>query len=271
MIFIPRVNGLVGLILTCYCIAMTIQLITLVLNLVLWKKLPHRFRIMALVSVFIFFMAFAASVFFIVTLNYEDVCIYVRKCIYTLVYAAFFVYDVYQFMKIKAITLPGKWANVTLFAFLGLRFSSYVVNLVMVGSKVTGTELDPEGFGRGSCTTSFPIWTIYQEHFVSVVFELVLGLQLYFYLEALSKKHGKDLPTLFRSVIDMETISFGVYFAIEIAYLLVYSMIPTSSVSMLNSFYLMVPVLLFLINIFVFWLRKLGTDEENEMAKTRPV
>jgi hypothetical protein len=55
-----------------------------------------------------------------------------------------------------------------------------------------------------------------------------------------------------RKMVDAETLSFLAYFAIEVAYTVVYTLIDPAWVSLMQSFYLSVPVALFLAYVFVF-------------------
>jgi hypothetical protein len=80
-----------------------------------------------------------------------------------------------------------------------------------------------------------------------------LGLLLHFgFCVIRTRTNDVPLTDFNRKMVDAETLSFLAYFAIEVAYTVVYTLIDPAWVSLMQSFYLSVPVALFLAYVFVF-------------------
>lgn len=128
-----------------------------------------------------------------------------------------------------------------------MRVSSYVFNIINVtGALLVPLAPYPDGSGRSTCSSKFDAYAIYQEHITALLFEffLVFLLARVFYIRKM------EFSAYIKQFLDFEVISFGIYLGVEFIYLVCYSIFPKSWVSIMNTLYLPVPVLLFSLNIF---------------------
>jgi hypothetical protein len=217
-----------------------------------WSKLGRNFRIMSTLSVSLILAGFSVCVYYLATLNTIQQCIFGRKLAYALFYLGFFVFDLYQLIKIVALTNASRTATVVLSIALCGRLASYIVNAIFMQAKLTG-YIDTEN-ELGSCTSSFTDMFVYQEHGVSILYETCLGIQFLMYLRA---TYNNQIPVsqFLRSVVDFETFTFFIYLFLEFVYIMLYSWASTLLVgfySLINTFYLNIPVAIFLANLWAF-------------------
>ncbi|KAJ3274201.1 hypothetical protein HDV01_003274 [Terramyces sp. JEL0728] len=126
-----------------------------------------------------------------------------------------------------------------------MRLLSYSYNLYWV----TATQVGIVN-GVGACKTIFPNdWQIYQEHIISVVFELGLALQFANFIYR-TRVPNVPLQDFFAKVVDNETCSFVIYLIVEILYLIVFQFNIVKQ-WVLNSFYFLIPSVLYLSNIVI--------------------
>ncbi|KAI8908393.1 hypothetical protein EDD86DRAFT_207535 [Gorgonomyces haynaldii] len=248
MQFVDSLTTTLVIILCFYGLAVCLQLTVMGLTALYWSILPQRFRISAAASSFLIFVGFATCVMHLLTINDRNTCTIGREFAYAFFYTGFFVYDAYQFVKIQAITGSGKFSNAVLYVLLFARLASYAFNVAII----QGIPSNVNALGAGSCTTKFPLTLyVYQEHLFSIIFEFALALKLILYLRSTSSK-DIPLPELLRRVVDFEMISFFIYFVVECVYTIAFSIMDSHWTSLLNTFYLNVPILLFLINTIMF-------------------
>lgn len=205
--------------------------------------MPYRFRLMSLVCSSLLAIAYAIAIAGILIPQTMYSCYATRKVCYALAYSSFFVYDIYQFMKIKTLTGLTPSATYRMYALLLIRCGSYCFNITHVSG-----NLDQ----NGSCTADIDPINVYQEHISSILFEIVLGA--IFILWIRRQQECTPEPELLTRFIDIETASFFIYFFCEVVYVAVYSTIGNRkrSTPLLNSLYLMVPILLFYLNTLFF-------------------
>jgi hypothetical protein len=202
---------------------------------------------------------------YLVTLNGLEACNIARKAAYVFFYGGFFVYDMYQLQKIRAITDPSKVITFAMYGLLAVRFSSYIFNVVLVTAKVSAADLGIDGMGP--CTSSFPVIAIYQEHILSLLFESALAA---IFVNYINNTRSKDIPLseFVKKVVDFEILSFLIYFIVECVYTIVYTFMDKSYVSLLNTFYLNVPVVLFSINICMFYSKRKQASQRSEQLES---
>lgn len=235
-------------IISFYTLFLVFEVLVMLLALYSWSFLPRRFRIMAAGCVGFISVGFVICISFLVTLNTQSECTIGRKVAYSFFYLGFFIYDIYQLQKILAITSAGKTSTVILHFLVVVRFASYIYNIYSVLGVLTYSHLYLDG--RAGCTSSFLPVSIYQEHIVSILFELSLLSQFTVFVFS-NRTHAVPLTAFLNSVVDYETVSFLAYLLFEIMYTVTYMLMPGSYISLLNTFYLNVPVGLFLFNVCI--------------------
>ncbi|KAJ3313853.1 hypothetical protein HDV04_001414 [Boothiomyces sp. JEL0838] len=126
---------------------------------------------------------------------------------------------------------------------LAIRFASYVYNAIFVSGTVAFAS--DNAIGIGPCQTVFQPYMIYQEHAISVLYELVLVFILALYALQQRTKESFMFSDLLKKIMDFEMYSFAFYLFIEVVFLFVYALSPKNLVSVFNIFYLQIPVVLF--------------------------
>jgi hypothetical protein len=237
------------LIISFYSLSIVAELAVLVVTAYSWAILPSRFKVLAAAGVSLILVGFTICYYYLISLNTQWECTVGRKFAYSFFYLGFFIYDIYQLQKVVAITNPGKIGMFALHTLLLLRFISYAFNVATVNGALTFGKAYMDG--RAACTSSFMPEAIYQEHLVSIAFEFALMAQFSFYVLA-NKARDIPLSHFLKQVVDFESISFLFYLAIEIFYTTSYVIMPRTYISLLNTFYLNVPVVLFFFNIWYF-------------------
>lgn len=197
---------------------------------------------------------FCVCIWYIVTLNEQADCSIARKVAYSFFYLGFCFYDVYQLYKIKAIVEPGIAVSSVMYGLLAVRFASYVYNITAVTGVVA--QISASRISKfGPCTSSFTSISIYQEHIVSLLFESLLAVIFVVYVNS-NRSKSMPLSEFVRKIVDFEILSFIIYFVVECLYTVVYTVIDKSMISLLNTFYLNVPIMLFFMNICMFFRKR---------------
>ena len=233
-----------------YAATLLIQGLLLGTHIMVWNRLPSKFRMLSATQVTLFFAAFSVCMLHLVTVNNTLTCHIGRKLAYTLFYMGFLVFDYYQMFKIQIITASKGWKLVPLYLAYWLRFISYCYNLY----EIKGVTAIDMGDGMGPCTTKFNTDAVLQEHFISIFFQVVLAAYLLVFITRTASQ--SSFSQRLKSILDIEVIGFVVYLLIEIAYLLAFLMIQSNYVSIHNALYLNVPVLIFAVNLYEHWKRK---------------
>ncbi|KAJ3253475.1 hypothetical protein HK103_000507 [Boothiomyces macroporosus] len=188
--------------------------------------------------------AITGLLFSYITVNSTQECTVNRVITYSVRYIGFFVFDLLQVTKIIAIISSVEVAQSYYFLYfiLGVRFASYSYN----GIFVTRVVLYNADNGLGPCQTVFSNGMIYQEHLVSVIFEVVLFLHLAWYIY----QSCDNMATfdMIKSIADFEIYTFGVYLIAEIIYVSIFAKFSASNVALYNIFYFDLPTALFLAN-----------------------
>ncbi|KAJ3313378.1 hypothetical protein HDV04_002184 [Boothiomyces sp. JEL0838] len=231
-----------------YLFTIAFELLTLFIIIYLYRRLPKTFSFLALVCTLCMLTGFCLSLLVFLTENSYDECSLNRRISYPVRYIGFYLFDVLQMKKIIAIISSNSnkiKLNHYFIYFLALcRLASYVYNSIYVLGK---PFYDADGLGDGPCVTVFSQFLVYQEHFVSVVFEFGLFSYLLWFIYKTAK--SKAVFKMIRSLIDFEFYTFIIYLVAEIIFLAFYRLDKGgSNVGIFNIFYLNLPVVLFLAN-----------------------
>ncbi|KAJ3322461.1 hypothetical protein HDV06_003005 [Boothiomyces sp. JEL0866] len=237
-------NGFWVATLYLYIASVIFEFGTLITIAFLYQRLPARFSNYAIISTACMLFGFGGSLLYYVTENSSFECTVDRVVTYSVRYIGFFVFDILQILKITAIVSSAdktkKFYSIYFLAFV--RLLSYVYNAVYVSGAVV-YNVDN---GLGPCKTVFSRSMVYQEHLVSVIFELGLLIHLAMYIFQTAKNEA--VIEMMKSLIDFEVYTFIVYMVSEIIYVSIFALVSSDHVSMYNIFYLNLPVALFLAN-----------------------
>jgi hypothetical protein len=230
-----------------YSVALSLQLIMLLMIAIYWRLLAVRFRPISFSSTFLILIGFMLCFYSLLTNNNLAFCDIFNKLSYSFFYSGFAIFDIYQLIKINAITKPGVYMRSLIYVLLMLRFLSYIHNIF----SVKGAFVDNEQTGSHSCKANMTAFSVYQEHVISMIFEMTLMVQFFLYIRN-NKKSGTPLTIFVKNIVKYETASFIIYFFLEISYIVTYSLFNKDGLTNLNSIYFNVPVLLFLYNSIIF-------------------
>ena len=236
----PKLLVILGL----YTATVLFQCIVLGTGVMAWGKLPKRFRVLCFLSVLCFLTAFSICLFHLLTRNAASGCNLGRKLAYSLFYIGFLIFDYYQTLKIKILTGADGWKGTMLYLSFLARIASYGYNVWSVNGVAVSMFAD----NTGPCTTQFTSFSVYQEHTVSILFQVILGIHILFFVWNSSTKEASFSARL-RKIVDTEIICFCAYLIVEIIYIVVFYALQSNLVSINNAIYLNVPVILFSINI----------------------
>ena len=228
--------------------------------LLVFKRMPHRFRWFAVVIFCCNLINYNWAMQLITNLFDPISCTWHKKGLYFMTYLIYAVFDFYQLYKIQTMTLITFKENKISLGFFALRIASYILAITQISGKVVPHPLDPS-HETGNCLTVSSMFAIYQEHAISIIFELGLSIQFFrfiFKLRQLAPEHEQNLPALFKKFIDFETAGYIFYFVSEIVYLVVFSVVyamglHTSYLSMINGFYYTIPSALMSLNTLYFF------------------
>ncbi|KAJ3318560.1 hypothetical protein HDV06_002993 [Boothiomyces sp. JEL0866] len=226
-----------------YIVSVAFDTVSIAVFLLLYTRLPARFANLAIISTWCMLLSIAGLLLSFVTVNTPHECTLNRNTTYVIRYIGFFLFDILQIMKITAITSTDKSKrNYSIYLISVVRIVSYIYNAIYV----SGTTLYNAHNGLGPCKTVFSNAMVYQEHLISVLFELVLFLNLAIYIY----KTAKNNITIdfLKSIIDFEVYTFLVYLLAEILYLSVFVEFTSNNVALYNIFYFDLPTVLFLAN-----------------------
>jgi hypothetical protein len=188
-----------------------------------------------------------------------------RKTAYTVFYLGFFAYDLYQLQKIFAITNASNLSKVALYFVLFIRVASYALNVYLVSGAFIVS-----GATSSACKSKFPDHAIYQEHAVSLLYEFSLMMQLTIFVVR-NGNEGVRFTEFLLNVLDYETISFVFYLLAEIIYIIAFTTLEPGYISLLNTFYLNVPVALFLFNSIIFLKKIWSASKEDVLDSIKDV
>ncbi|KAJ3321550.1 hypothetical protein HDV06_004086 [Boothiomyces sp. JEL0866] len=257
-----------------YTMSVVFELGVLIYLLILRKTLQPMFCKLATISTLCILVGFSLSLFGYVTTNGTIECTINRKISYSIRYVGFYMFDLSQARKFFRIYAYSSRPKILLiYAALAIRLVSYLINALLVTGAVA--FLSKNSLTNGPCQTSFAPYLIYQEHIISVGFELVL-LGILFSYSMIQRHNGLLLSDLLKKIMDFEMYSFAFYFVMEILYLIAYTCFPKTFVSVLNIFYLQIPVVLFFANTLNNLRRKRdvssmdGVNFPNPMVKSIP-
>ncbi|KAJ3272464.1 hypothetical protein HDV01_005534 [Terramyces sp. JEL0728] len=228
-----------------YIVSVAFDTMSIAFFLSIYSRLPSRFANLAIISTWCMLISITGLLLSFVTVNTAQECTINRNISYAVRYVGFFVFDALQIMKISAITSTDKInRNYSILMISLVRIVSYAYNTIVV----SGTVLYDAHNGLGPCKTIFSSSAVYQEHVISVLFEMVLFLHLTIHIRKTSK-NGFSLDLL-KSIVDFELYTFIAYLVAELVYLSVYAGFASSNVNLYNIFYFDLPTVLFLANAF---------------------
>ncbi|KAJ3319538.1 hypothetical protein HDV06_006271 [Boothiomyces sp. JEL0866] len=246
-------------------VALSVHVVVLCITAVKWKFLPRIFRIITLISVSFLFVGTLQGLYFAISYNSLEACVLSRKTLFVCVYLGFFMFDVYQTLKIKTISGNSTVSTALFGILLSIRLVSYVVNIYYVtGSLVALSN------GLGACKTILiNDWQVYQEHLLAIAFELGLVLYLVKFILR-TRVANTPLQSFIANIIDHELISFALYFIVELLYIGLFQFqIIKQWVSVLNSLYFVIPSALYLFNIVLFGKVKKIKGKPSSGAKSK--
>ncbi|KAJ3276419.1 hypothetical protein HDV01_005042 [Terramyces sp. JEL0728] len=229
---------------SCSCL---FELGVLLFLFIVERKIQPTFWKIAFISTMCIFFGFSLSLIGFVTTNENFDCAINRKVSYSIRYIGFLLFDYAQARKfIRVYATSSKFKSYLIYGAFVVRILSYIYNAVMVSGAVAFHS--DNVVGKGPCQTVFQPFDIYQEHGISVFYELVLVSILAMYASQQSVKDSFEFSNFLKKIMDFEMYCFAFYFFFEVVYLIVYSFSPKNLVSVFNIFYLQIPVVLFFAN-----------------------
>ena len=184
-----------------------------------WDALGFRFRQICLACCAFDLCTTSTAIAYLAQLNTLSACIVSRKLIYTFNDCTFFLFDIYQCLRISAIAKPSARVLAGLYALLALRLcvSVYLVTAVTAGVAVlpgNPVSVPP----MGPCTTQIVASAIFLDHTVSLVFELALVLTFLLFVRDSLQSELADFAawvSFVKKMVDFEMAGFGLYFLFD--------------------------------------------------------
>ncbi|KAJ3254071.1 hypothetical protein HK103_007532 [Boothiomyces macroporosus] len=265
---ISSFSNLLIVILVMYSIFSAIQLANLFVMIFHWNKLRPTFRYTALSALFPMMICFALSYYLILTYNDQTFCTAGKKITYGLIYINYIAYDYHQLFKIVQITA----AIGPKLYFLYFMYCVRIVSLFASEANINGA-LSGVVNNVGSCVTTMDTSYIIQEHAISLIYESSLIAVFALYIREHYKTGAVKMAEFVRKFLDFEVMTFGGYFACEIAYSICYWVMPKSYLSALNTVYVNLPIVMFLLNALwmVNWYDRNQRTEDQNMPLVRQI
>ncbi|KAJ3262592.1 hypothetical protein HK103_000121 [Boothiomyces macroporosus] len=230
--------------LVLYGISCFYELLALLFLIDVRRKMQPVLWRLATVSTICILVGFSLSLFSFVTTNAPNDCVINMKLSYSIRYIGFLAFDISQARKfIRVYSNNSKVKIMVIHGALVIRFASYVYNAIFVSGEVAFAS--DNAIGIGPCQTVFQPYMIYQEHAISVLYELVLVFILALYALQQSTKDNFMFSDLLKKIMDFEMSCFAFYLLTEVVFIFVYALSPKNLVSVFNIFYLQIPVVLF--------------------------
>jgi fumarate reductase subunit C len=242
------------LILFFYGVSLGLEIGTVLYTLGGHKLLPRRFRRLGLLTIGSIGIGFLICTVFLFTDQLE--CTLFRKIAYVFIYLGFLVYDYYQMIHVIGMTKPETWKRWCFYAMFLIRVGSSAVNVWYVEGVVIPNPLSKVP-GAGPCKSKFHDFDVYQEHIIIILFEMGIMSQVLWHAHQLMKVEKRPINDIIKKVFNFETISFFCYMLAEMGYLLCFVYFDRGMVSLLNTFYINLPVILYIANSCVFMNLKL--------------
>ncbi|KAI8909497.1 hypothetical protein EDD86DRAFT_246873 [Gorgonomyces haynaldii] len=221
-----------------YLVAVAIIVSSLVCFWIAQQKLTKRFLIYGTVITTSILIGFLIVLLFLLTVS-ED-CNLSRQLSYAFFFFGFLVYDYYQLVNLEERIKKRDWLLVVLFF---VRVGSIILSFVDIKGDLA-LKKSVDGLMVGPCRSAVEPWVVYQEHAVVCVYELYVVYLIFRHAYSFTSEtlHFWDMLT---TVLDFEALSFVGFMVCEIVYLILFSTIPGSFVSYMNTIYLLFPVVLF--------------------------
>ncbi|KAJ3319299.1 hypothetical protein HDV06_006407 [Boothiomyces sp. JEL0866] len=240
---ISSFSNLLIVILVMYSIFSCIQIANLFVMIFNWNKLRPTFRATALSALFPMMVCFGLSYYLILTYNTQTFCTAGKKVTYGLIYVNYVAYDYHQLFKIKQITAASGKKLYFLYCMYGIRIMSLIASEVNINGTLSGVIN-----GVGSCVTVMDTAFIVQEHLISLIYESCLITIFGMYVRENYHSGSVKMAEFVRKFLDFEVMTFGGYFGCEIGYSICYWVMPKSYLSALNTVYVNLPIVMFLLN-----------------------
>ncbi|KAJ3270840.1 hypothetical protein HDV01_007389 [Terramyces sp. JEL0728] len=208
--------------------------------------------------------SFSLSYYLILTYNDQSFCTAGKKISYGLIYINYIAYDYHQLFKIKQITAATGAKLYLLYFMYGVRIASLIVSEAEINGVLSGVVN-----GTGSCVTVMDTAFIIQEHGISLIYETCLISIFALYVREHYKTGTVKMAEFVRKFLDFEIMTFGGYFACEIGYIICYWAMPKAYLSALNTVYVNLPIVMFLLNALwmVNWYDKNQKTEDEQLNK----
>ncbi|KAJ3301980.1 hypothetical protein HDV03_005513 [Kappamyces sp. JEL0829] len=230
---------------TLYSITVGFQATVFVFAVGIRHILKKSFLIYGMCTILCIMIGFIICMLYL--LNNATECSTGRKVAYSFFYAGFIIYDIYQIRNVTNRTRASRYIKLGLYFLLLCRVVSCIYNVVYVEGQIVYPLANGAMTGPGPCKSKFTAEMVHQEHAITTIYEIAIVAHVAIHAQSLVSKNN-SLFNIIWNVFDFETQSFVCYMLIEVLYLIVYGMIPSSYVSYLNTFYLQLPVALFMAN-----------------------
>ncbi|KAJ3301979.1 hypothetical protein HDV03_005512 [Kappamyces sp. JEL0829] len=234
-----------SLLITIYSIGVGFEITVMMVAIGIRHILNKSFLRYGIICISAIMIGFVICMYYLLYVTTD--CTPGRKAAYAFFYFGFLTYDYYQLKNVSRRTKPARLIRYGFYFLFLARIVSCIYNVVMVEGVVAYPLADGATTGPGPCKSQFSRVMIYQEHLVTTIFEIAVVIHVFRHAQNLVTKKA-SLMAIILNVFDFETQSFVFYMLTEVCYIIVYSIIPSALVSYLNTFYLQLPVLLFLVN-----------------------
>ncbi|KAI8907337.1 hypothetical protein EDD86DRAFT_53237 [Gorgonomyces haynaldii] len=260
---IATLNDTLYMLLLIYLLAVNFELLTMGYLYFICKRLKQRFLYFGMGIISCILIGFLICICFLLTVNYE--CSLSRHLAYGFFLLGFVLYDFYQLLNVQDRTKKKQWLLVGLFI---IRLASVVFSVVRYQGVVALPITEGPWQGAGPCKSKIDDLTVYQEHIIVWIYEIALVFSIVQHAHSLTSREITFIDIL-TNVFDFEAVSFVVYMLSEAVYITLYAIIPAAYISYLNTFYLQLPIALFLANALNAKDKKKMVEKLTEIQRTR--
>ncbi|KAI8916109.1 hypothetical protein EDD86DRAFT_244058 [Gorgonomyces haynaldii] len=232
-------NSTLYVLLGMYISVIVLQMLVLSYFVYQRKRLPKRFLLFGYPIVLTNTVGFLLVILFLVTINAE--CDLSRQMAYSFFFSGFILYDYYQLVNIQERLKQRHWILVFLFL---CRCASVILSTVDFKGVVALPIASGPMAGYGPCKSKVENWVVYQEHVVVCIYEMAVVYYVFKHAYSFTSDTLKFWDIL-TTVLDFEALSFVAFMLVEMAYLIIFSTVPTTYISYINTVYLQFPVALF--------------------------
>ncbi|KAJ3325603.1 hypothetical protein HDV06_003421 [Boothiomyces sp. JEL0866] len=174
------------------------------------------------------------AIYFLVYISYD--CVMGRKLMYAVNYIGFLSYDYYQIKKVIERTRP-QYYEIVIFILLFLgRMATLTYNVYFMSGIVVNPLTSGPYAGAGPCNSKVTTTMVYMEHLYNIGMETLIILRVFLFAISLNTKKT-SWKKIILYVFDFEMFTFVYYLCFEIAYMIIYKILPSSQVSFVNAVY----------------------------------